>query len=72
MSGIQRIDVEERLTADDWMAYLNGDRKLWGCGRTQEAAIGSAILGYYHLVPEGIHLHYVHEETVHIGGKSHG
>ena len=30
--------------SDDWMAYIEGDKKIWACGKTILEAIGNLIL----------------------------
>lgn len=35
------IHLEQR--ASDWMAYFNGDKKLWDCGKTPNEAIANLI-----------------------------
>lgn len=38
---INRIIVEKRI--DDFIAYIEGDRTIWGCGNTKNAAIGNLV-----------------------------
>ena len=39
-----KITVVERR--DDYMAYLQDDKRLWGCGGSPAEAIGSAIMAH--------------------------
>jgi len=39
------ITIQKR--SDDYIAYLNNDPKLWGCGSTPNAAIGDVIHTHY-------------------------
>lgn len=36
-----KITIEKR--ANDYMAFVNDDRKKWGCGPTENAAIGEVV-----------------------------
>lgn len=36
-----RILVERR--SEDYMAYLEGHREIWGCGKDYDSAIGDLI-----------------------------
>lgn len=47
---IERIDVEQR--SGDFMAFLNGDRRLWGAGKNVYEAVGSAV--WAHAARHGI------------------
>lgn len=29
--------------ADDYHAHIDGDKRLWGCGRTPREAVGSVV-----------------------------
>lgn len=37
-----KITVVKRT--DDYMAFINDDRRLWGCGRSPKAAIGDVVM----------------------------
>ena len=37
-----KITVEKRN--DDYMAFINDDRRLWGCGRSPKVAIGDVVM----------------------------
>jgi hypothetical protein len=39
-----RINTEQR--SNDWIAFLNGDRKKWEAGRTESEAIGRLIISH--------------------------
>lgn len=32
-----------RKRSDDWHACINGDERLWGCGKTIDDAIGNVV-----------------------------
>ncbi len=42
------MDVKPTITVEkrsgDWIAYLNGDRKVWDAGKTQGEAIGNLVV----------------------------
>jgi hypothetical protein len=35
------IEITTEKRADDWMAYLSTNKGIWGCGRTEDEAVGS-------------------------------
>jgi len=37
-----RIIIEKR--SDDYMAYLEGHKEIWGCGKWPELAIGKLMI----------------------------
>ena len=41
-----KITVEKRVGVShtDYMAFINDDRRLWGCGRSPKAAIGDVVM----------------------------
>ena len=41
---MHKITIEKR--SDDWMAYLDGDRRIWDCGRSPQSAIGNLVLSH--------------------------
>ncbi len=50
--GIYKITIVARDS--DYMAFFNDDKRLWGCGKTYESALGSAIRTHYDLLKEPI------------------
>jgi len=38
---MRTIIIEKRK--DDYMAYLEGHREIWGCGKDSDSAIGDLI-----------------------------
>ena len=53
MSEPTTITVERR--SDDFMAFLNGNRSLWGCGRTEAIAVLDVLRA--HAVDAGVTVH---------------
>lgn len=56
-----KIIVERRQ--DDYMAYLNGDKKLWGCGKTPDLAVISLIRN--HAEKMNIKIKYTNPHNIH-------
>lgn len=39
-----KITVEKR--SEDYMAFVNDDRRIWGCGKSPQEAIGDVIMSH--------------------------
>jgi hypothetical protein len=48
----RKIIVEER--SHDWMAFLEGQRGIWGCGRTPYEAIGNCVNAHREMFGIGV------------------
>ena len=43
IDGYSVDSVERGVRQTDWMAWINGDRGVWGCGKTRWDAMQDAI-----------------------------
>ena len=43
-----KITVEKR--SEDYMAFVNDDRRIWGCGKSPQEAIGDAIMSHVAMI----------------------
>jgi hypothetical protein len=44
MENKMKITVEKR--SEDYMAFVNDDRRIWGCGKSPQEAIGDVIMSH--------------------------
>lgn len=43
VDGYTIESVERGVHHKDWMAWVSGDRKVWGTGKTREEAVKTAV-----------------------------